>query len=229
MAREVIAWCDRHLHLQQEHVVGSEVRVGVDGQWWSTDLCDPCAKELVAPVARLLVDHGHPVVAETNAKSAQKAWAAAKGNPDAFPPTDVEPSKKLLHLHEANLERRRAGRRNGRQPTDREFMAPCIFCGIELREGGNAAHMQIHGFSTVGRALGGQCPYCGKVSGMLGSHLRNSHSNKVASNLVLTREILHAHLNKAPYDIVPALRARALNVEPLESVLRALGTVKASA
>jgi hypothetical protein len=60
MAKDIIVktWCDRHLSMD-EHVEGSELPpITIGGSTKTLDLCDPCIKEFVAPLATLLEDFG---------------------------------------------------------------------------------------------------------------------------------------------------------------------------
>lgn len=60
MAKEIVAWCDRHL-AKQEHVTGSELRIAINGRESALDLCASCTDDVVGPVLELLKEFGQPV------------------------------------------------------------------------------------------------------------------------------------------------------------------------
>lgn len=71
MAKQIVAWCDVHL-AQDEQVPASPVQVAIDqGLPVEVDLCDPCRKELVDPLAELLTEHGQPVKKGAQAPSGE--------------------------------------------------------------------------------------------------------------------------------------------------------------
>jgi uncharacterized C2H2 Zn-finger protein len=62
MAKEIVAWCDLHmLRDEAAREPGREVVVTLDGTERAIDLCDVCRKELIEPLAELLVEQGQPV------------------------------------------------------------------------------------------------------------------------------------------------------------------------
>lgn len=70
MAKEIVAWCDRHL-ASDEQVPATTVQVTLDnGMPIEIDLCDPCHKELVEPLRLLLDEHGQPVRSQDRSSSA---------------------------------------------------------------------------------------------------------------------------------------------------------------
>lgn len=217
MARQIVNWCDRHLHLQDQHVPAEEIRVGIDQQWWSADLCSGCIQEMVGPLATLLAAHGQ----KSNVPAPRTSPGAVRAK-DGLLEADVLPTTQDNQRIQQILQERRAGIRYGRHPTpgsDRQL--PCIFCGLELMEGGNAVHLRLHGFSNLSRALGNICPWCGAVTGSLGGHLTRSHMDKITRTPIqIVRALLEAHVHKAPYDQLHAIRERGYNVEPLGPILQ---------
>lgn len=219
MARELITWCDRCLHTNGSHTPATERRIGIGRQWWSADLCDDCSSELLDPVAKLLANSGrHLDLAKPAPAPTSAAASAAVSTLD--PPNHV-PSPREHELFEENLARRKEGKRRGKAG-EQGLESPCIFCGIVMRNGGNAQHLMAHGFTKMSRALGTQCPYCPTKMASLGAHMVRTHSDVINTPIDLSKEMLLAHVRGAPYSQLEAIRARAYNVQPLDDVLRAL-------
>jgi hypothetical protein len=223
MAREVVSWCDRCLE-RGEHTPAAEVRFGLDGQWWSADLCLSDEAELFDAARKVIASYGTSVKTASAPLQDRVSVAKRAGKVDASWAPTIAPNPDELRRLENTLERSRQGKRSGRPPS-RDLLAhqlPCPFCGLILRDGFNGPHLRIHGYSSLQKAFGASCPYCGVKTASLGQHLQGSHEDKLHSRpTLLVKELFEAHIAGADFDMFEEGRSRAYGVQPLSFVMNA--------
>ena len=148
---EVHAWCDRHMALD-ERIEGDEITVALDGPPVTLDLCAPCHKEIVEPLARLIAEHGVKVAPPTKTTKTTRTYSMANRTA-----------------------------RSGEPSANGALGAECLWCDSTYSTApgsGYGRHLQtIHGYATLREAFGATCPICGEDAGSVPlKHIRSAHS-----------------------------------------------------
>lgn len=80
MAKDIVihVWCDRHMETDERVEARELPPITLDGKIRTLDLCDPCIKEFVTPLAQLLEAHG-ALPSASASRSTSSARVSARG------------------------------------------------------------------------------------------------------------------------------------------------------
>lgn len=156
MAKQIVAWCDKHL-AQDEQVPASTVQVSLDGgNLVELDLCDPCDKEVLEPVRLLVEEFGQPTTEDGSpigASGEAHYHCYARGCDKTFA-HGRNLQKHLDRIHGFTLPDSALGTEvvQVKQDAEGKPVYPCPECDREFRKPqGVAAHRShVHGYVAIG-------------------------------------------------------------------------------